>query len=190
MQQVRLKVRRWRACPGEHEVRGGLHEQTARRDLRGVCGHARCGRRCGVCQRDRQREAPVTVRIIEIDRDGRSVNDGGGAAQVAGGLGQYFANQRDVLSLPGGTYVLAANIETLGSGGQQVSQTLAAVTRTIRRNTTITFNARKGKLVTAALDVPGAVEQDRTGTVCAQLEDNYWAPVMWADRSTATGSAA
>lgn len=121
-----------------------------------------------------------SVRIIEIDRDGRSVNDGAGAAQVAGGLGQYFANQRDVLRLPSGTYVFAANIETLDSGGQQVSQTLAAVTRTVHRNITITFDARKGQVVTAALDVPGAVEQDRTGTVCAQLEDKYWAPVMWA----------
>ena len=120
------------------------------------------------------------VKVIEIDRDGRTVDDGAGAAQVAGGIGQYFTNQSGVLRLPAGTYVIAADIETMGSGDQFVSQTLAAAVRTVRGSFTITLDARAAKAVTATLAIPGAVEQDRTGTVCARMSDSYIAPVMWA----------
>ena len=122
-----------------------------------------------------------SVKVVEIDRAGRTVSyDDVGATQVVGGLGQYFTGTTNVLKLPAGTYVIAADIETLDSSSQLVSQTLAAVVRTIRRSMTITLDARSGRAVTEALTVPGAVEQDRTGTVCARMIDDYVAPVAWA----------
>ncbi len=120
------------------------------------------------------------VKVVDIDRAGRTVDDGAGAAQVAGGTGQYVTNQAGVLRLPAGTYVITADIETMGSGDQFVSQTLATAVRTVPRSLTITLDARSGKPVTSTLAVPGAAEQDRTGTVCARMIDGYVAPVMWA----------
>jgi hypothetical protein len=132
----------------------------------------------------------VAVKVVAVDPSGTPLIANLAAEGIGNGasLGPWQGNQQDVILIPPGTYVIAADIYTIGAGDQPISQTMIAVVRDVSHDATVTFNTARGKLVSASVGVAGATAQSANATICGNLAPlsgaPYFYPVMYSSGDT------
>jgi hypothetical protein len=104
-----------------------------------------------------------TIRIVAIDRFGKRVTT---EPVVLQGTNNLVSAGSQTVRLAAGHYIVGSAIETPASGSAQLSETMIAKTVTVSRSTTITLDARTGRLLTVAFSAPGAHQVFQGGALC------------------------
>jgi hypothetical protein len=123
---------------------------------------------------DKAAARTVSITIKATGRDGSPVNVGGEAAAVplfAAPAGVYRSDSTGVLTVPPGKFLLTVSIYTQPATGTiNGSFTLAARVVTATADTTVSFDARRGKPVVLRLDVPDIAGTEAAAGMCYGIE--------------------
>ena len=98
--------------------------------------------------------ALASIVVKAIDRNGHRTST---ARPVAMSIGrrkrgaEYQADAHGVIRVPAGSYLVAADIATAGSGGRDESDTLIARTVRAAGRTILTLDSRRGRRVSVSL---------------------------------------
>ena len=106
-----------------------------------------------------------TLRINAIDRAGH----GTPIQPVVVENGLATSGNGQVFKVTAGRYLVAAAVPTPIPNSSEPSLTMIAETVTVSRNTTVILDARKGKLLKVAFNVPGAQQVFQGGALCDGL---------------------
>jgi hypothetical protein len=104
-----------------------------------------------------------TLRIVAVDRFGNRVTTYPG---VLSGYNQPISFGSQVVKVRPGHYLVGSAVETPATGSAQLSYTLVAKLVTVSRNTTVTLDARAGRLLTVAFNATGAQQVVQGAVLC------------------------
>ena len=101
----------------------------------------------------------ASIVVKAIDRNGHRTLTAPAIAMSIGTRAhgaEYQADAHGVIRVPAGSYLVAADIATAGSGGHEESHTLIARTVRAAGRTILTLDSRRGRRVSVSLLMPGA----------------------------------
>jgi hypothetical protein len=113
----------------------------------------------------------ASIVVKAIDRNGHRTSTAPPIAMSIGTRGrgaEYQADTHGVIRVPAGSYLVAADIATAGSGGHKESDTLIARTVRAAGRTILTLDSRRGRRVSVALLMPGAQPALAAAALCGR----------------------